>query len=88
MTITARVTERYLVDRIAEYLSRLGHIVFVNVKMLDTEIDLVAIWQTEKKLVVKIVEVKSMPRRRLIQQLHNRLCIGHKVAALVRYNNC
>ena len=54
---------------------------FSNVKLLDTEIDIVAIKECRNKYIVKIVEVKSLPKRKLIQQIHARTCITHYIYA-------
>jgi len=77
-----RRTEKKLVKDIARYFAERGYTVFMNVKLLDTEIDIVAIREIrDSRYIVKIVEVKSLPKVKLIKQVHARACIAHYVYA-------
>ena len=80
-TVVARVSERTLIRAIARYLAASGYVVFTNVNLLDTEIDIVAIKERRNQYIVKIVEVKTMPKKKLIQQIHSRACIANFVYA-------
>ena len=80
-TSTPRVTEAWLIDKIARYLAQLGDFVFTNARVFETEIDIVSVNITDKRVIVKIVEVKSQPKKTLIQQVHNRACYAHRVYA-------
>jgi len=79
--IKKRRDEKQLVKNIAKWFAESGYVVFTNVKLLDSEIDIVAIKECKDKYIVKVVEVKSLPKRKLIQQIHARTCIAHYVYA-------
>jgi len=79
--IEKRKEEKRIVKAIAKYLADSGYVVFTNVILLDTEIDIVAIKECRNKHIVKIVEVKSLPKIKLVKQVHARACIAHYVYA-------
>ena len=80
--IEKRRKEKELVKVIATFFAQRNYIVFRNVQFLDIEIDIVAIKELrDGKYLVAIVEVKSLPKQKLIKQILARKCIANKVYA-------